>query len=157
MKIETLQPLLAVHPFFAGLDPEHLTIITGCAHNTRFGADQSIFAEGDPANSFYLIRSGRIALDVSIPGRGHHVVQTVEEGDVLGWSWLFPPHEWMFSARAVEPTRAVAMNGTCLREKCEADPALGYELMKRFAAVMVERLHATRIQLLDVYGDKRNQ
>ena len=155
MKTHDLEPVLAAHPFFHDLDAEHLEVVVGCATNTRFLADEQLFGEGDPADSFYLVRSGRIALDVSVPGRGNRVVQTIEEGDVLGWSWLFPPYKWTVSARATEPTRALTMDGKCLRQKCEDDPKLGYELMKRFAGVMVERLYSTRIQLLDVYGDKQ--
>lgn len=152
MTLQTLEPIIAGHPFFRDLDPEHLKIITGCAKNVRFRVGEMVFAEGAPANWFYLIRSGRVALDIDVPGRGAMIIQTMDEGDVLGWSWLFPPYKWAFSARTMEPMRAIAMDAQCLRGKSEADPRLGYDLMKRFAGVMMERLQSTRMQLLDVYG-----
>lgn len=152
MSVQTLQPIIAAHPFFRQLDEQYIEFITGCASNVRFPADHLVFSEGQAADAFYLLRSGRVALEIDVPGRGVQVIQTMEEGDVLGWSWLFPPYRWAFTARTMEPVRAIALNGKCLRGKCEADPRLGYELMKRLASVMMERLQATRIQLLDVYG-----
>jgi CRP-like cAMP-binding protein len=152
MSIHSLQSVLAAHPFFAGLRPEHMAIITGCAKNVQFKAGETVFREGQPADWFYLLREGRVALDVVAPPRGRITVQTLEAGEVLGWSWLFPPYKWHFGATCLEATRAVAMDGVCLRGKCDADPALGYELMKRFARVMMERLQTARVQLLDVYG-----
>ena len=83
------------------------------------------------------------------------MIQTIDEGDVLGWSWLFPPYVWHFDVKAVELTRAIAMDGECLRNKCEEDHELGYEIMKRFSHVMVNRLSATRLQLLDIYGKRK--
>lgn len=127
-------------------------MLVGCAANVRFEAGQYIFREGEEAKTFYLLRHGRVALEMAVPGRGSLTIQTIREGDVLGWAWLFPPHRWHFDARAVELVRAIAMDGQCLRDKCEQDHSLGYELVKRFAQVIVERLQATRLQLLDVYG-----
>ena len=152
MSPRSLADILAAHPFFDGLDPEYVELIAGCARNVRFAADGVVFAEDDPADVFFLLRSGRVAIELGIPSRGPLRLQTVHEGDILGWSWLFPPHRWQFTARAIEPVRALAIDGACLRGKCDEDPRLGYELMKRFARVMVERLRATRVQLLDVYG-----
>jgi CRP-like cAMP-binding protein len=152
MTVHSLQLILAEHPFFAALKPEHMAIITACAKNVQFKAGETIFREGQPADWFYLIREGRVALDVTAPPRGRITIQTLEAGEVLGWSWLFPPYKWHFGATCLEAVRALAMDGACLRGKCEADPALGYELMKRFARVMMERMQAARVQLLDVYG-----
>jgi CRP/FNR family cyclic AMP-dependent transcriptional regulator len=149
---KTLESLLAEHAFFKGLDPGHISFIAGCGTNVRFDADQYVFREGEPADHFYLIRHGKVALETLVPERGPLVIQTIAEGDVLGWSWLFPPYRWYFDARAVELTRAVALDGACLRRKSEEDYRLGCELMQRFARVVVERLQATRLQLLDVYG-----
>ena len=157
MSLQTLEPVLAAHRFFHGLDPAFLQILVGCSKNIRFASGDIVFTEGEPADWFYLLRAGRVTLEMAVPGRGHVVVQTVEEGEVLGWSWLFPPYRWTVTARATEPTRVVAMDGSCLRQKCENDAKLGYELMKRFAGVMVERLHAARIQMLDVYGNLRTK
>lgn len=152
--METLEPLLAAHPFFQGFTQEDIKFVTGCARNVRFNAGQTLFQAGGEADCFYLIRSGRVALEVYVPGRGAVVIQTVEEGDIVGWSWLFPPHVWKFDAKSLELTRALALDGKCLRAKCEADPRLGYELMKRVSRVMTERLEATRLQLIDVYGTR---
>jgi CRP/FNR family cyclic AMP-dependent transcriptional regulator len=149
---QTLEPLLRDHKFFAGLDPDYLSLIAGCAANEVFPADAFLFREGEPAQTFYLIRQGKVALEIAAPGRGALVVQTLGEGDVAGFSWLIAPHRWEFDGRAVEPVRAVRMDGTCLRAKFDDDPRLGYELMRRFARLTVNRLQATRLQLLDVYG-----
>ncbi len=149
--METLEPLLAEHPFFRDLTPGDLQLITGCAKNARFEAGQLIIREGEDADQFYLIRQGKLSLEVFTP-RGPTQIQTIGAGDVLGWSWLIPPYKWRFDARAIETTRAFALDGKCLRGKCDEDPRLGYELLKRIAAVIAERLHATRLQMLDVYG-----
>jgi CRP-like cAMP-binding protein len=150
--METLERILAEHPFFRGLDPRYLKLAAGCASNVRFDAGQFIFREGEEANHFYLIRQGRVAVEIFVPNKGSVLLQTLEEGDILGWSWLIPPYHWRFDARAVEMTRAIALDGKCLRDKCEADHDLGYELLKRFASILGQRLDATRFQLLDVYG-----
>jgi CRP-like cAMP-binding protein len=113
-----------------------------------------IFREGDEANQFFLIREGRVAIEVFSEARGPVTIQTLNAGEILGWSWLVPPYFWRFDARAVDEVRALALDGKCLREKCETDPRLGYELLKRFALVITRRLEATRMQLLDVYGYK---
>jgi CRP/FNR family transcriptional regulator, cyclic AMP receptor protein len=150
--MSTLEPILAEHPFFAGLNDAHLKVIVGCAKNVRFNAEQFIFREGEDANEFYLIRHGRVAIELFAPDRGAIIIQTIEEGDVLGWSWLVRPYKWHFDARAEELTRAIALDGACLRAKCEQDHDLGYELMNRFTLIMETRLQATRMQLLDIYG-----
>ena len=150
--METLARLLAEHPFLQGLQPEHIELLTGCASNVRFDSGQFIFREGDEANHFYIIRHGKVALEIYAPGKGPITIETLEEGDILGWSWLFPPYHWHFDARAVELTRAIALDGKCLRTKCDEDPSLGYELVKRFSHVLVDRLQATRMKLLDLYG-----
>ena len=147
--MQTLEPILAQHPFFTGLEPEYLQSLTGCAANVRYPAGAYIFHEGEAASSFYLIRQGKVALETFAPPRGPITIETIEAGGVLGWSWLFPPYLWHFSARVVEPTRAIAFEGKCLRTKGEKDHALGYELMKRFGQILVQRLQATRLQLLD--------
>jgi CRP-like cAMP-binding protein len=114
---------------------------------TRFRAGELLFREGDPANRFYLILAGKVALEAHLRDQGVARIQIVENGDVLGWSWLFPPYYWHFDARAVEDTEAVFFYGTPLREECETDHDLGYEMVSRVARVMMERLQATRRQL----------
>jgi CRP/FNR family transcriptional regulator, cyclic AMP receptor protein len=153
--MQTLDQLIADAPMFAGLEPEHLALIAGCASNAHFAAGEYLFREGDPADSFFLIREGAVALEVDAPGRGALVIETLHQGDVAGWSWLFEPYRWQFDARAQQAARVVSCDGACLRGKCETDHELGYQLMRRFAASLIDRLQATRLQLLDVYGHAR--
>lgn len=150
--MEKLDAMLATHPFFQDLSQQHLQLISGCASNVRFDAGQFIFREGEDANQFYVIRHGKVSLEIFAPERGAISIQTLGPGEVLGWSWLFPPYTWHFDARALELTRTTALDGMCLRTKCEEDYELGYRLGQRFARVMMQRLQATRLQLLDMYG-----
>ncbi|MEZ5078070.1 MAG: cyclic nucleotide-binding domain-containing protein [Solirubrobacterales bacterium] len=152
MPTRSIDQLLATVPTFAGLPSDWLELVSGCGRNSGFEVGRYLAREGDPADAFYLIRQGRVALEIAAPGSGALMIETLGEGAVLGWSWLFPPFKWSFDARATEPVRAIAFDGACLRGKCDADNSLGYELMRRFAAVMLDRLQATRLQLLDVYG-----
>ncbi|KAA0079925.1 cyclic nucleotide-binding domain-containing protein [Trinickia soli] len=152
--MEGLEHILREHPFFAGLAPAHNRLISGCARNHRFNAGHFLLREGDSANEFFLIRHGKVALEIVAPGQAPIVVATLGAGEIVGTSWLIPPYRWTFDVRAVELTRAIGMDARCLREKCEADHDLGYELMKRFLPVFVKRLEATRLQLLDVYGKR---
>ena len=150
--MENLERLLAEQPFLQGLPPGYVQLLGGCASNSRFDVGRLIFRQGEEADQFYLIRHGRVAIEIHAPGRGPISVQTLGEGEVLGWSWLMPPYRWHFDARAVTLVRALALDGKCLRSKCEEDHDLGYEFLKRFAQLIVQRLDATRLQLLDVYG-----
>jgi CRP/FNR family cyclic AMP-dependent transcriptional regulator len=152
MPVESLERILAAHPFFKGMDPIYHELFVDCASNVRFEAGEYIFREGGEANQFYLIRHGRVAVEISTPERGSVIIQSLGEGDVLGWGWMIPPYRWRFDARAVELARAIALDGRCLRERSEADHDLGFQLMKRAAQVMEERFQATRLQLLDIYG-----
>ena len=147
-----LERILSEHPFFAGLAAEYSQLIAGCARNRHFAAGQYLFHEGEPANEFFLIRHGKVALEVMAPGRAPIVFATLGAGEIVGASWLVPPYRWMFDARAAELTRAIGFDAACLRGKCEADHHLGYEMMKRILPVFVKRLHTTRLQILDVYG-----
>jgi CRP-like cAMP-binding protein len=153
MRVQSLEQLLARHEFFEGLGPAYLDLIAGCGRNVGFAADEYLFREGDPADEFFIIRHGQLALEIYAPGKGPLVVDTVGDGEVVGISWLFPPHRWEFDGRAAVATRAVALDGACLRAKCDEDPRLGYELMKRFAGILRHRLQSARVRLLDVYGD----
>ena len=156
MTMETLQRILAEHPFFKDLETPYLQLLAECASNVRFNAGEVIFREGEAADLFYLIRHGKVAVEMYAPNRGPVIIQTLGEGELLGWSWLIEPYRWRFEARAVELTRAIALDGECLRLKCEEDHSLGYELMKRIAHVIEHRLQATRLQLLDVYDGARS-
>jgi CRP-like cAMP-binding protein len=150
-----LEELVAESPTFAALAPAHLTTIVGCAVNQHAAAGEMLFREGTPADRFFLIREGRIALEIDAPGRGPLTIETLQAGDVVGWSWLFEPYRWHLDGRAVSSTGLVAFDGACLRAKCEADHELGYALMQRFAECLIERLEATQLQLTDVYGHPR--
>ena len=150
--MDTLQRILTSHPFFEGMWADHLQIITGCATNVRFEEGDYVLRQGEEANEFYLIRQGKVTKEISAPQCEPLIVQTLEEGDILGWSWLVPPYQWRYDARAVTMTRAIALDGACLRNKCEHDRELGYELLKRLSLTMSRTLHATILQLLDVYA-----
>lgn len=149
--METLARILGEHSFFLGLPSRYIELMVGCAKNVRFLSGETILREGDPADWFYLIREGKVAVQTTVPGRSPVTLQTLGEGEILGWSWLVPPYFWRFDARAVEPVRAIALDGACLRRKCAQDHDLGYELLSRISQVMARRLHATRLQALEVY------
>jgi CRP-like cAMP-binding protein len=148
----TVAEILSDAPFFAGLRPETIELVAGCGSNVQFEQGALIFREGEQADAFYLLRHGSIAIEAYAPTSGPLVIETLETGDVLGWSWLFAPHRWHFDAHALTAVRATAFDGACLRGKCDADPQLGYELVSRFAQTLIERLQWTRLRLLDVYG-----
>lgn len=150
--MKTLEPLIAEHPFFKNLEKSYLELIVGCASNVRFDAGQFIFREGEEANQFYIVRQGKVAIESSPPGREPINLQTFSDGEILGWSWLVPPYNWQFDAKAVELTRAITFDGKCLRQKCLEDHSFGYELLSRLVPVLGNALEAARMQLLDVYG-----
>jgi CRP/FNR family cyclic AMP-dependent transcriptional regulator len=151
--METIEAVLREAPLFEGLSAEQLETIAGCGTNVQFGAGDLLFKDRDPAECFYVLRHGSVALETFVPTRGAVVIETIDVGEVVGWSWLFAPYRWHFDARAGSLVRATSFDGVCLRAKCESDPKLGYELMSRFAQVMIRRLQWTRLRLLDVYGD----
>jgi CRP-like cAMP-binding protein len=154
--MRTIAELLDDSPVFSGLEPARRELIAGCGVNVRLSPGEILFRQGDPADAFYVIRHGAVALEIAgVPARPPLVIETLHDGEVVGWSWLVPPHRWSFDARVLEPTAAVKLDGACLRGKAQADPSFGYELMLRFSQVMVERLQATRMRLMDVYGDPR--
>lgn len=144
----SIEKAISAHPFLDGMSPHQYRLLSDCAMQAHFGADELIFREGDPANRFYLIQSGSVALESTTKDHGHLRIQVLGPGDALGWSWLFPPYFWHFDARSLEPTDAIFLYGTPLRDECESDHDLGYELMKRMAQVMMRRLQATRWQLM---------
>jgi CRP/FNR family transcriptional regulator, cyclic AMP receptor protein len=150
--MRTIDQLIAETTTFAGLAPEHLEFIAGCAWNERIPAGTRLLREGEPADRFYIIRHGTVALEFEAPGPGALVIETLHDGDVVGWSWLFAPYRWAMDGRAVEACSVTTFDGACLRGKCEADHELGYQLMSRFAQNVIERLQSTRMQLVDVYG-----
>ncbi len=150
--MKSLESILANHPFFANLEAQYLALVTGCASNVRFEAGEFIHRHDEEANSFYIIRQGKVALEVCPPGGKPITVQTISDGEILGWAWLVPPYHWQFDAQAVELTRAIVLDGKCLRTKCGEDHTLGYEFLSRLLPVIGKSMEATRIQLLDLYG-----
>ncbi len=145
-----LKEAIAAAPFLQGMSPRHVEILASCACRTHFNGGQVIFHQGETANRFYLIEEGGIELEaVTKSGDRRILAGSIGPGGVLGWSWLFPPYEWQFTARASNGTNAIFFYATVLREHCEADPSLGFELFKRMAAEMVKRLQSARTRLLE--------
>lgn len=155
MHVEDLGRVLDEHAFFRGIDPELRQLLVGCAANERFEAGQYLFREGAKAEKFWLIRRGTVAVEIYAPGKAPITVETLSEGDVLGWSWLVEPYKFFFDARALTLVRAVSLDATCLLGKMNANPALGYDVMRRFVPLMAHRIQAARLQMLDLYGPGR--
>jgi len=151
--MRNLKDAVTSHPFFYNLKPEHLAALTENAKTVAFEAGDALFQEGELAEHFYLIESGKIALEAHAPANGTTLVDTLGPGDVLGWSWLFPPFTWHFKARAIESGTAIILSGAHLLVTAESNHDFGYELMKRVAQVVIHRLQATRKQLLALQFD----
>lgn len=143
---------LAALPLFAGLDDGQRRAVSSVARDVQFAAGGRMFADGQETHAWWLIRSGRVALDTTVPGRGVVTVQTLGAGDVLGWSWFVPAQRWQFGAVALEPVSALELDGARLRAVCDADPVLGYRLTRGLLAAAVHGLHSTRARLLDLYA-----
>lgn len=150
--MEELDRIICEHPFFAGVEPRFCSLVCGCARQVSFEPDSYLLHEGEPANEFYLLRQGRVALEITAAGHGTKQFQTLGPGEIVGVSWLIPPYRWSYDARAVEPVRAIAFDARGIRQQCEQDHDVGYELMKRVVPTLVGRLQGTRLQILDVYG-----
>lgn len=150
--VEGLDAVLGEHPFFTEFDESYRALVAGCAANLVVPANAYVYREGEPADHFYLIRTGRVAIEVFVPGKAPIIVETLGSGDLMGWSWLVPPFRCSFDARAVELSRLISLDAACLRGKMEEDPVLGYELYKRFSPVIAARVAAARRQMIDMYG-----
>ena len=148
---QTLQGVLERHPFLEGIRPDLLALLTGCAKNRRFEPGEIVTREAEEADRCFLIRTGRVAVQIQGPTGEPFIIHTLVRGDVVGWSWLVAPHRYRYDARALEITTAFELDGRCLRDKCEANPELGYWLLKRVTAALVLRLEGMQLQLLDVY------
>ena len=151
--MKTIADLMREAPLFADMRSDRLQLLAGCGRNVQFAEGETLFREEEAADVFYLLRHGSVTLETYVPGRGPITIETLAAGEVVGWSWLFPPYQWHFDARALTLVRAVQFDTTCLRDKLEEDSALGFDLMSRFARVLQQRLRWTRMRLLDVYGD----
>ena len=151
MTPQTLDRSLREHAFCQGFDEETVIFLSGCTKNVRFAAGDYLFREGTGADWMYLLRSGKVSLEVYLPGRGSLSVETVGNGEVLGWSVLFAPHEWHVDCRALENVVAFAVDGRCLRGKFEQDSTFAYAITRRLLYVVHKRLERARLQQLDVY------
>jgi CRP/FNR family cyclic AMP-dependent transcriptional regulator len=149
--MESIEEELAGTRMFRNLTPEHIQAIAELGEEVEFADGRALMVEGDPADAFFLIRDGFVALEVQSAG-GPITIETLHQGDPVGWSWLFEPYITHFDARSRGATRAIKFDGAALRRRSIEDAQLGYALMQSFTSVIVERLHATRLQLLDVYG-----
>jgi CRP-like cAMP-binding protein len=150
--MQTIADLLREVPAFAGMRDEHLELMAGCASLCVFAEDEYLTREGETADTFFVLRAGSAAIETHVPHRGTLLVETLHPRDLVGWSWLVEPYRTQFDVRATTATRTIAFDGACLRGKCDRDPVLGYDLLRRFAVVIVDRLQAARLQLTDVYG-----
>lgn len=150
--IRTIHDILTEHPFFNGMKPEYLALIAGCGKIRHFDAGSFLMKEGDAATHFYVIMRGTGAIETYCPQRGALTISRIKEGDVVGFSWLLPPYRVAFDVHAFTGVDAVILDGKCLRDKVEKDHELGYEMMKRFSHLLLNTLHDTQRQLLDVYG-----
>ncbi len=152
-EVQGLQHTLEEHPFFKEMTARARNLVSDCASHKVFHDGDRILREGDPADTFYLIRRGAVAVEVHVPGKEPLVIETLNDGEILGWSWLIAPYRTQFDARAIGLVRVLSIDGRCLRGKCEEDIELGYELYRHFMPVIVSRLSSARLQMLDIYGD----
>lgn len=152
MSPSSIRDLLAEQSVLRELPPADIDLMAGCGSNEVFAAGAFLAREGETADRFYVVRQGKVALELHAP-TGPLLIETLGAGELVGWSWLFPPHRWTFDVEAIDQTRVTTIESACLRAKCESDPAFGYRLMQRFAQVIVDRLQATRFRLLDLYGN----
>ena len=150
--MRSIDELLGEVASLQSLPQSHRETMAGCARLRTFEPGRALLAEGEPADEFFLIRRGTVVIETDVPGRGAVPLETLGDGDLVGWSWLVPPYRSAFTARAVGGAHVIALDGACLRGKCELDPALGYDLLKVVATTFVRRLEDTRMRLLDLYG-----
>jgi len=146
-----IEDLICIHPFFDGLGQEFCRFVAGCGTNRHYEQGQYLAHEGEGAEALMLIRKGKVAVETKVPERGAVIIETLNDGDIAGWSWFFPPYLWAFDLHALTNVSVTALDASCLRAKCEDDPRLGYEVAKRLARMMTERLKNARLRLLDLY------
>jgi CRP-like cAMP-binding protein len=146
--IEVTAEALAAHPFLHGMSHDHLVTLAEMASDVTFPAKHRLFEDGRSATRFWLLQSGQVTLDLHVPGQGRMNIDTIGMGELLGWSWLFPPYRWAFGAVATSPVKAFEFDARMVRARCTSDPVLGYELTQRLAHVVAKRLQATRVRLI---------
>ena len=150
--METIEAVLAAHPFFQGMDPQHVAAVAACGRQMQFKAEEFLCREAEEALDFYVIISGSVSVEIFSARRGPLTTTTVEEGEVLGWLWFEQPYHWHLDARARQVTRTIALEVAALKARCEEDHDLGYELMKRYAHYLAVQFRVTKLQLVDMYG-----
>ncbi|MFP4635585.1 MAG: cyclic nucleotide-binding domain-containing protein [Nitriliruptoraceae bacterium] len=148
---DPVQIALASHPFCDGMEAEHIAMLSRGASERTLATDQYVIRHGHEADALYLVVEGAVALEVSDPTRGPMTIETIHTGDVIGWSWLFPPRSWAFDGRCLTPSRFLRLDGDELRQLIDRHPTLGRDLVLRLGRVVVERLQSARVQLLDVH------
>jgi CRP/FNR family transcriptional regulator, cyclic AMP receptor protein len=148
--IEITAAALAAHPFLHGISPDHLAVLAQAASDVTFPAGYRFFSDGGHATCFWLVQSGHVTVDVDVPGQGRVPIGTLGMGELMGWSWLFPPFTWAFGAVAASPVEAFEFDARTVRARCASDPALGYEVTRRVAEVLTRRLKSTRNRLIAV-------
>ncbi|HEY6316205.1 MAG TPA: Crp/Fnr family transcriptional regulator [Streptosporangiaceae bacterium] len=146
--IEVTAAALAAHPMLRGMATDHLAVLVGSASDVAFPAGHRLFEEGGNANHFWLLQSGSVALDLHVPGQGRVRIDSVGLGELLGWSWRFPPYRWAFGAVATSPVEAFEFDAQAVRASCASEPELGHEITERLALVLAERLQSTRVRLI---------
>jgi CRP/FNR family transcriptional regulator, cyclic AMP receptor protein len=151
MSDPSIRSYFTQHAFFAGMSDEHLDYLASCASSMRYGIQQRLFKYDTDADKFYIVREGKVAVEIPAVADEPLRLQTLGNGGVLGWSWLIPPYRWLFDARALAPSDIIVMDGARLRDECENNSELGYQLMKRFAVLMAERLNASRLTAIRQY------
>ena len=149
--MQTCFDRLKQHDFFKDFNEADIKTISDCGRTEIFEPGTYLARENTPADVFYLIKKGRIQILLNVPNQPACVLQTIDDNEIFGWSWLFPPYEWMFDAKALQKTEVITLDGRCLRAKLEADQRLGYMISKRFAQLMIHRLNTTRLQLLNIH------
>jgi CRP-like cAMP-binding protein len=151
--MDTMEPILAAHPFFKGLDSRYLKLIVECAARQTFTPGQFLCRDDGEATSFYVIHHGRVAVEIYRARRGALTIQTIGEGEVLGWLWFDQPYHWHLDARALDLTRVISLEVQGLMDRCNRDHDFGYELMRRYAHHLAVQFRVTKAQLADFYGD----
>jgi CRP/FNR family transcriptional regulator, cyclic AMP receptor protein len=141
--------VLGAQPFLRGMPSAQLAKLAELCEHISIPARRRLFDEGFQADRFWVIDAGQVTLDATVPGQGRVIIETLGRGDVIGLSWMLPPYQWRFGAVATQPTQAFVFDAAAVRRACAADPLLGYELSRRFSAVVIQRLQATRARLIE--------